>query len=288
MVSKATSGNHKGARAAAAEQGHALYARPRYYDHAFRAHRRDVEYYVSLARRARGPVLELGAGTGRITTALLRAGVTVTAVDRSADMLARARERAARLPRADRARLQLIRADLRSLRLKQRFELILAPFNLFMHMYTRQDLERALACVRAHLRPKGRLAFDVLMPDLGVLRRDPNRYYRCRPVLDPSDGHRYAYAERFAYDAQSQLQTVTMQFQRLDKPSAEREIVLVLRYFFPAELAALLHYNGLRMLSHQGDFAGAALDAESDSQVVLAALADASHSRTRRPRSPYA
>ncbi|HET8936648.1 MAG TPA: class I SAM-dependent methyltransferase [Polyangiales bacterium] len=255
------------------EHGHALYARPRYYDHAFRAHRRDLDYYVELARRARGPVLELGAGTGRVTLALLRAGVEVTAVDRSASMLARLRDRAAALPQAQRAGLRAIEADLRSLQLKQRFELILAPFNLLMHMYTREDVESALACVRRHLRPSGKLAFDVLMPDLGVLRRDPARFYRCRPVFDPSDGHRYAYAERFAYDPLKQLQTITMQFQRLDKPSEEREIVLVLRSFFPAELQALLHYNGFRVLSHLGDFAGEALDANSESQVVIAGLA---------------
>jgi SAM-dependent methyltransferase len=257
----------------ASEHGHALYARPRYYDHAFRAHRRDIEHYVALAKRARGPVLELGAGTGRVTLALLRAGVEVTAVDRSASMLARLRERTQTLPRAQRKGLRLIEADLRSLQLKQRFELILAPFNLLMHMYTREDLEEAFACVRRHLRPSGKLAFDVLMPDLGVLRRNPDRFYRCRPVFDPSDGHRYAYAERFAYDPLKQLQTITMQFQRLDKPSEEREIVLVLRSFFPAELQALLHYNGFRVLSHQGDFAGEALAADSESQVVLAGLA---------------
>jgi SAM-dependent methyltransferase len=255
------------------EHGHALYARPRYYDHAFRAHRRDIEHYVELARRARGPILELGAGTGRVTLALLRAGVEVTAVDRSASMLARLHERAQALPQAQRAGLRSIEADLRSLQLKQRFELVLAPFNLLMHMYTREDVENALACVKKHLRPSGKLAFDVLMPDLGVLRRNPERFYRCRPVFDPSDGHHYAYAERFAYDPLKQLQTITMQFQRLDKPSEEREIVLVLRSFFPAELQALLHYNGFRVLSHQGDFAGDALDADSESQVVLACLA---------------
>lgn len=256
-----------------AELGHALYARPRYYDHAFRAHRRDIEHYVKLAQRARGPVLELGAGTGRITLALLRAGVRVTAVDRSRDMLERARERVSALPRAQQERLELVQGDLRELRLKRRFALILAPFNLFMHMYTRDDMERALRSVRAHLRPSGQLAFDVLLPDLGVLRRDPTRFYRCRPVFDPSDGHRYAYAEQFAYDAQTQLQTITMQFQRLDKPSEERSIVLALRAYFPAELEALLHYNGFRVLSQQGDFDSAALSGESESQVIVAGLA---------------
>jgi SAM-dependent methyltransferase len=254
----------------APEPGHALYTRPRYYDHAFRAHRKDRAYYAELARRARGPVLELGAGTGRITFALLEAGAQVTAIDQSPEMLARAQERAERLPAAQRARLKLVRADLRTLQLRQRFALVLAPFNLLMHMYTRRDLERALARVHAHLAPGGRFAFDVLAPDLGVLRRDPNRFYRCRPIFDPSDGQRYAYAEQFDYDPRRQLQSVTMHFQRLDKPEVERTTELRLRFYFPEELDALLHYNGFRVLRHDGDFQRGALDWGCESQVVIA------------------
>ena len=248
----------------------ALYQRPRYYDHAYRSHTRDLAFYVELARSARGPVLELGAGTGRVTLALLRAGVQVTAVDRSAAMQARARERVARLPAAQQAGVRWVTADLRRLRLRERFGLVLAPFNLLMHMYTRTDLEQALAAIHRHLAPRGRFAFDVLMPDLGVLRRDPARFYRCRPVFDPSDGHRHAYAEAFDYDPATQVQTVTMHFQRLDKPEVDRQTQLALRFYFPQELSALLHYNGFDVLRHEGDFAGEALLAGSESQVVVA------------------
>jgi SAM-dependent methyltransferase len=251
-------------------EGHALYARPRYYDHAFRAHRRDIAHYVELALRARGPVLELGAGTGRITLPLLRAGVSVTAVDRSPAMLARARERADRLTSTERGRLELVEGDLCELRLRRKFALVLATFNLLMHMYTRRDVERALRRIHAHLTPRGRFACDVLMPDLGVLRRDSARFYRCRPIFDPSDGHRYAYAEQFAYDPSSQVQTVSMHFQRLDKPDVLRMTPLVLRFFFPQELLALLHYNGFEVLRHEGDFAGDPLAADSESQVIVA------------------
>jgi SAM-dependent methyltransferase len=252
--------------------GHELYARPRYYDHAFRAHRRDLAFYADLGSRTAGPVLELGAGTGRVTFALLRAGISVTAVDLSEAMLARAEERVQRLPAAERARLQLRQGDLRSMRLNRKFKLVIAPFNLLMHMYTLDDVEAALRSVRAHLAPGGAFVFDVLNPDFGVLRRSPSRFYRCRPVLDPSDGHRYAYAEQFAYDAASQLQTVSMHFQRLDKPSIERTTPLVLRCFFPQELHTLLRYNGFSVERHEGDFAGEPLSADSESQVLVARL----------------
>jgi SAM-dependent methyltransferase len=248
----------------------ALYERPRYYDHAYRTHTRDVAFYAELARSSRGPVLELGAGTGRITLGMLRAGAHVVAIDQSAAMLQRARERIDKLPVKLRAQVEFRRADLRKLRLGQRFDLVIAPFNLFMHMYTREDVERALHTVRLHLRPGGRFAMDVLMPDLGVLRRDPARMYRCRPVFDPTDAKHYAYAEAFDYDALRQVQRVSMHFQQLDQPDNDRVTPLSLRFFFPEELMALLHYNGLSVQARYGDFSRGALSADSEHQIIVA------------------
>src|SRR3954469_12808181 len=81
--------------------------------------RRDVPFWRGVALQARGPVLELGCGTGRISLPLACAGVPLVGVDRSAPMLARAAKRAARLKTARsgrrRGRLRLIRADIRAL-----------------------------------------------------------------------------------------------------------------------------------------------------------------------------
>jgi SAM-dependent methyltransferase len=251
----------------------ALYEHPRYYDHAYRAQRKDIAFYVALARKARGPVLELGAGTGRITLQLARAGVEVVGVDRSRDMLARARQRASSLPAAARSRVAFRCGDMRSLRLHRRFALVLAPFNLFMHLYTRRDFERAIATVRAHLAPRGRFAMDVLVPDLGALDRDPARVYRCRPVFDPADGTRHMYGERYAYDPVRQVQTVQMMFQRVDRPEIERTTPLALRCYFPEELASLLHYNGVTVDARFGSFSGDTLDEHSEHQVLITKFA---------------
>jgi SAM-dependent methyltransferase len=252
----------------------ALYERPRYYDHAFRAHRADVLFYAKLAKKHRGPVLELGAGTGRVTFGIAKAGVDVVAVDRAPSMLEHARVRLEKLPPAVRGHVTFHKADLRSLRLRRRFPLVLAPFNLFMHLYTREDVERALATVTRHLAPRGRLALDVLMPDLGTLRRDPSRMYRCRPVYDPSDDAHHAYGESFDYDPVSQVQTVKMHFQRLDRPEIDRITPLSLRFYFPQELPALLHYNGFVVEQQFGDFAEGPLSAHSEHQVLIARRKD--------------
>jgi SAM-dependent methyltransferase len=248
----------------------ALYERPRYYDHAYRAHKADVAFYTELARESRGPVLELGAGTGRITLALARAGVDVVGIDQSTAMLARAAEHVARLPVAARKHVTLRQGDMRKVRLRRRFPLVIAPFNLFMHMFTRTNVERALATVRAHLAPRGRFVMDVLMPDLGTLRRDPERVYRCRPIFDPTDGKRYAYGESFDYDGVSQVQTVRMMFQQLDRPELDHTTPLCLRFYFPEELLSLLHYNGFVVEQRFGAFDRSPLNEQSDSQILIA------------------
>src|SRR5947209_15424352 len=51
--------------------------------------RRDVAFWTRVARQARGRVLELGCGTGRVSLPLARAGVDLVGIDRSAAMLAR-------------------------------------------------------------------------------------------------------------------------------------------------------------------------------------------------------
>ena len=71
----------------------AHYGDPAYYTQTYRKRTEDVAFYVDLARQVGGPILEYGAGNGRITLALARAGFTVTAVDLSAPMLVDLKQR---------------------------------------------------------------------------------------------------------------------------------------------------------------------------------------------------
>jgi SAM-dependent methyltransferase len=231
-----------------------------YYDHTYKRRRDDVTFYAALAKR--GPVLELGAGTGRVARAIAEKGIEVVAVEPVKAMRERGRENTRGLPVRWRA------GDIRSVRLRTKFPLVIAPFNVLMHLYTRRDLERAFATVHAHLSPGGRFVFDVLTPDLRAMVRDPGRLYR-----GPSfrlGGKRYDYFEAFQYDALRQVQLVSMVFQNLDELADLRSMPLSQRQFFPEELAMLLHYNGFTLAHRYGDFARGPLTEDSESQVVIA------------------
>ncbi len=45
----------------------------------------DLDFYVGLAREAQPPVLELAAGTGRVSLPIARAGVPIVGVDSSVE-----------------------------------------------------------------------------------------------------------------------------------------------------------------------------------------------------------
>lgn len=251
-----------------------------YYDHAYKRRRQDVAFYVALAKRHGGPVLELGAGSGRVTLALAEAGIDVVGVEPVAAMRARAQAKARSLAESARAHFHMRAGDARSVRLRRRFPLVIAPFNVFMHLYTRRDLERALATVLAHLAPGGRFVFDVLTPDLRAMIRDPGRLYRGPTVR--LDGRRYDYFEAFDYDALQQVQLVSMVFQNLDELEDLRSLPLSQRQFFPEELAMLLHYNGFEVQARYGDFSGGPLTADSESQIVVAGVAARPRARERK------
>jgi SAM-dependent methyltransferase len=264
------------------EGAQALYRDPQLFDQLYRRRRSDVAFYVRTAQRlvgsrrrsaaapGRGPVLELGVGTGRVAIALARAGLEVVGVDAMPNMLSEAKARLAKQATAVSARVKLLRGDLRRVRLRRRFPLVLAPFNTFMHLYERDDLERAFATCHAHLAPGGRLVLDVLMPDLHALLQDPERLYTCPSVRHPRDGGVYRMLEASHYDPIAQVRSVTMLLGRADLPERRLAIPLTQRQLFPAELAMLLHYNGFAIEQRYGGFDESPLGPDSETQIVVA------------------
>jgi SAM-dependent methyltransferase len=116
----------------------------------------DVQWYVSLARDAAEPIVELAVGTGRVAIPIAReTGKRVIGIDRSAAMLAVARERAAGLP------VELREGDMRELALEQPVELIICPFRSLLHLRTWADKRQLFERVAAALQPGGRFAWNV-------------------------------------------------------------------------------------------------------------------------------
>ena len=234
----------------------------------------DVDWYCRKAQESGGPVLELGAGTGRVTLAIAQAGVSIHALDASETMLDALRSKLALQPQEIRDRVAPVRGDMRAFELPERFALVIAPFRTFLHNVTEQDRLACLDRVRRHLRPDGHFAFNVFHPSLEymaqhagalagvwrwagtyelatggcVIRSEANRYDTVRQVVHSQ--HRY---EEYAADG------------TLTKTSLHR---LELAYLYPADIRRLLSNAGFSEVMISGGFTGRELSRDTDELVV--------------------
>ena len=242
------------------------------YDYEYRRRRNDIAFYKELARRRlgeRGKILELGAGSGRLTIPLVRAGYDVVAVDQAPTMLARLHARAAALPQAAASRLTIVKGDLRTFDVKRRFPLIVSAFNVLEHLYTRPEIDACLARVRAHLAPGGAFAFDVQLPDLMWLVRDPWRRWAKTRFTDPTTKRKMIYSTNHEFDPVSQIALIRLYYEPADGNGPVRIVKLSQRKFFAAELEALVAHAGLRTIARYGDFGWRPLDGTAESQVLV-------------------
>jgi SAM-dependent methyltransferase len=139
----------------------------------------DIPFYVDLAVRSGGPVLELGVGSGRVAVPTALAGITVVGVDTSPAMLELARRRAE--PHA--VDLRLVEADMRSLPDLGRFALVTIPFRALLHLSSDEERRGVLAAVRQRLEPGGALAFDVFHPDAEDIAETHDRWLEREPGI---------------------------------------------------------------------------------------------------------
>ena len=118
----------------------------------------DVAHYLSLAREADGPIVELMVGSGRVAIEVVRAtGKPVLGIDSSPAMLEIARERSVGLP------LELRLGDVRELELDEPAALIYVPFRSLLHLHGWQEKRQVFERVAASLRPGGRFAFNAFV-----------------------------------------------------------------------------------------------------------------------------
>lgn len=145
-------------------------ALPALYDLEHAAYDDDLSLYLNLAEIVGDPILELGCGTGRILAPLARAGWRVTGIDRSAEMLARARQAVAEMGAEPRVRL--IEADFAAAETAPGgpFGLVILGLNGLMHLPTLQAQRECLVAARRALDPRGQLVIDVLNPTPDALR----------------------------------------------------------------------------------------------------------------------
>lgn len=232
-------------------------------------HDYDVPFWTSLAEREAGPVVEWGAGTGRISVPLAEAGHAVTAVELSENMVEEGRRKT--------AAVEWITGDMRNVKLDRRSGLAVCAFNSFLCLLTPDDALDFLRNAWAHLAPEGLLGIEVsaFAPEElsdttsggPALRHD---FTRERPGADGGTLDRFSVSR---YDAASQLLSMRLFYELYGadgRLEGRRAHELEIRVTGRDELLLMLRHAGFEVEAVYGGFEGEPFDTGSEHLIVLA------------------
>ena len=242
----------------------------RFYDLSHQSLVDDIPFLLRQAAETGGPALELGCGSGRLLVPLARAGIAVTGVDNSPEMLARAAVRLAGEPAEVRGRVRLVEGDVRSLTLPgaEPFALAYFGYNTFLHL----DETAAAATLRRLqplLRPGARLLIDVDHPlALSAAGDDPD-FVLEDELRDPALGETIRQFTAYESVPGEQAVDVTWVYETSRRDDDATRVTLRYHYFYPHQYDLLFGLTGFRLLGLLGDYDDTRFDEDSERLIVV-------------------
>jgi SAM-dependent methyltransferase len=122
----------------------------------------DIPFFLNEARKTNGEILELMAGTGRVSLPLIEDGARLTCVDNSPKMLNILREKL----ESQWLSATAILMDVRELNLPRHYDQIILPFHSFAELLTTSDQRDTLAGVYHHLADGGQFICTMHNPKI--------------------------------------------------------------------------------------------------------------------------
>ena len=230
------------------------------YDHDY-----DLPFWLALAERESDPIVEWGAGTGRLAIPLAEAGFEVTAVEVSENMLEKGHGKS--------DALEWVRGDMRNTALGRKYGLAVCAFNSFLCLLGLDDALAFLRNAREHLEPDGLLGIEVSAFTPGELREEAGGPALRHDFTRRTPGRTL---ERFSvsrYDAASQLLWMRLFYELYDREGKlenRRAHELAIRIVGRGELELMLRLAGFEVEAVYGGFEGDPFTAESDHLIALA------------------
>ncbi|MGH2344365.1 MAG: class I SAM-dependent methyltransferase [Chloroflexota bacterium] len=257
----------------------AIYEHPEDYD--LEVTSRDIDdfgFWRDLVLREQPErVLEVGAGTGRLTVPLARLGAehgfTVTGLELEPAMLEQARRRGAAEGSGIESMLHYVQGDVRSARLPERFEVILLPYGVAHHLVALDDQLAAWHNLHHHLKSRGLLCIDLAAPDFNQLsqaltKTQPERDLDARTP----DGRLLTRTVTSRFDRPTQLATHMYRYRAKGPDGKERRYRsdFAMHVYFPREVELLCRGAGFRVERMLGSYSGEPFDNHSELLITLA------------------
>jgi SAM-dependent methyltransferase len=239
-----------------------LYEDAAFYDLEFAAREHEIPFYRRWCARAKGPILEVACGTGRLTLPLAQEGYDIVGLDFSSPMLERARQKSARLG----LKVAWMHQDCRTMELDRRFALIFCATNAMQHLLDAESVDGFLGAARRHLLPGGLLLIDVFNPNPKKLMRTAAEKYLQKTFKD-AESRTIEVEAASSYCADLQQLRFTLTYRRDGQEVKRKQVTM--RCFFPEELLALCRHNGLEVAQRFGDYDERTFGADAPKQILV-------------------
>ncbi|MBN2610973.1 MAG: class I SAM-dependent methyltransferase [Bacteroidales bacterium] len=237
----------------------------RFYDviyHSIRDHV-DSDFFLNTIREAKGPVLEIGVGTGRFFASALQKGADIYGIDISKSMVEVLKKK---LNPEYHSRVTV--GDACYMKLKKKFNLIIAPFRVFSHVTTVEEQLVFLNNVWGHLNEGGKFIFDLFVPDPGLLHKGVDNVVDFEGEYEP--GKKLRRISSSVPDIVNQLLDVTMRFEWQENDQWNTESwSFKMRFYFRYELEHLIRLSKLKLLNIYGDYAMNGLNRNSKEFILV-------------------
>ncbi|WP_349409863.1 class I SAM-dependent methyltransferase [Pseudalkalibacillus sp. SCS-8] len=227
------------------------YDDPVLYDKENDGYEEDITFLAKRAARAKGPIVDLACGTGRVTIPLAKHGHRLIGVDLHNGMLAEAERKSS----ASKLDIEWLEQDCCELDLNIKSPLIYMVGNSFQHFLTNEAQDAFLQSVQKHLTAEGIFIFGTRYPSEEELSDTSEEFWRS--YEDPEDGLRVDMFNTCTYHPLEQIQYNTTIRRKKDDAGTiidERRADIQLRFVYPKEMERLLHYNGYEIVNSYGDW----------------------------------
>ena len=227
----------------------------------------DIPFFLEEARKvpAGGRVLELTSGTGRVSLPLAEAGVDLTCVDRSGEMLAVLRRKL----ETRRLECSVVEAEITGLSLEHRYNLIIIPFNAFSEILGTPAQREALRRIRAHLAESGCLVCTLHNPAVRIPTLDGR--LRLLGRFPMAGGGVLTVQSLMHYDASTQIAHGTQFYEIADERGAlsrKRELGVSFYLFTRDEFERLAGAAGLAVISIWGNYDRSGFDPAASPSII--------------------
>ena len=224
----------------------------------------DVPFFIEEARAGES-VLELTSGTGRLSIPLIEAGVRLTCLDSSKEMLSVLRQKLA----AKGLEAPVYQMDMCTFDLSERFDLIIIPFNSFSEIAEPESQLMALQAIRLHLLDGGRFICTLHNPPVRLKLVDGQSHERGKFPLP--DGRWLTLASVERYDLARQLIEGEQCYEINSEDGKARESWnMDIRFCLHSKesFEKLAVEAGFRILRLYGDYQRAAFDPEKSPFMI--------------------